>query len=446
MASDVDQIADVVLAAIDAAMTPLIARISALEQRQAVVVHGRDGRDGQSIPGPAGERGPQGEKGEPGPAGSAGADGRPGNDGRDADPAEVLALKAEVVALRKELDGMQAIVTEPSVTADAVRLAVQEHVSKALADWPTPKDGTSVTLQDVAPLIASQVEQATAHVPTAEAVRLMVDAEVQKAVSAIPVPKDGQDGASVTISDVQPLISREVEKAVSALPSPKDGASVTVEDIAPLVVSEVAKAVAAVPPAKDGVSVVNALVDRDGHLVLALSDGSTKDVGGVVGKDADPVELSALIAEAVERLPKAKDGLDGKDGTNGIDLGPEDLVAFDLDADTRTATLTFRRGDVEKTLTATVSGMVVYRGVYTVGHTYERGDAVTYAGSVWIAKQATVVRPDEHTADGVRDWTLSAKRGREGKTGQTGAKGKDGSNGRDGKDLTHVDMVTGRKW
>jgi ketosteroid isomerase-like protein len=54
----------------------------------------------------------------------------------------------------------------------------------------------------------------------------MIADGVKTAVSAIPVPKDGEygsDGKSVTVEDVAPLIASEVEKRVSELPSAKDG-------------------------------------------------------------------------------------------------------------------------------------------------------------------------------------------------------------------------------
>ena len=55
-------------------------------------------------------------------------------------------------------------------------------------------------------------------------------------LKSLPAPKDG---TSVTVEDVEPLISEAVQKAVEAIPAPKDGTSVTVEDVEPLIVSTV---------------------------------------------------------------------------------------------------------------------------------------------------------------------------------------------------------------
>ncbi len=76
----------------------------------------------------------------------------------------------------------------------------------------------------------------------------MISAEVSKAIAALPPARDGQ---SVTVEDVRPML-REM---VDALPAPRDGASVTVEDVMPVIAAEVSKAIAALPPARDGQSV-----------------------------------------------------------------------------------------------------------------------------------------------------------------------------------------------
>lgn len=64
------------------------------------------------------------------------------------------------------------------------------------------QDGTSVTIDDVAPMITS---------------------EVVRAVLALPLPKDGQDGASVSIEAIRSVVAEEVDSAVKALPAPLQG-------------------------------------------------------------------------------------------------------------------------------------------------------------------------------------------------------------------------------
>jgi hypothetical protein len=59
--------------------------------------------------------------------------------------------------------------------------------------------------------------------------------------------------------------------------------------------------------------------------------------------------------------------------------------------------------------------VLVYRGVYEYGRRYDAGDVVTFAGSLWHCNAATGAKPDEHTEDAVKPWTLAVKRGRDGK-------------------------------
>lgn len=47
--------------------------------------------------------------------------------------------------------------------------------------------------------------------------------ELDKKIEALPVAQDGKDGTSVTTDDIRPLVHEVVEKAVAAIPIPKDG-------------------------------------------------------------------------------------------------------------------------------------------------------------------------------------------------------------------------------
>lgn len=153
----------------------------------------------------------------------------------------------------------------------------------------------------------------------------------------------------------------------------------TIDDVRPLVEEAVSKIA---PP----LSVVGSLIDREGCLVLTFSDGSTKSLGSVVGKDAEP-------------------GLPGQDGADG--LGFDDMeIAHDGE---RELILRFSRGDVVKEAAITLP-VVIDRGVYKAEVEYARGDAVTWAGSLWIAQEATKAKPD--SGEG---WRLAVKRGRDGK-------------------------------
>lgn len=262
--------------------------------------------------------------------------------------------------------------------------------------------------------------------------------------------------------DIDEAVAKSLAVEVAALPKPKDGNSITVADVAPLLEELVAKRVAAIPPAKDGLGVSGALINREGHLVLTMMDGTAINLGQIVGKDWDLAAADALIAEKLANLPRAKDGVDGiglsgaligKDGnlvltlTNGsmVDLGRvtgkdaditsiqktiSDLIAAipkpkdgidgedglgfeDLSVEydgKRTFAFKFVRGDKTKEFSFKTPTMI-YLGVFENGKKYEVGDTVTWGGSMWHCKKDTLAKPGEDNAD----WTLAAKRGRDAK-------------------------------
>lgn len=141
---------------------------------------------------------------------------------------------------------------------------------------------------------------------------------------------------------------------------------------------------------KDGAGIIDGFVSRDGHLIATLSDGTTRDFGEIIGKD----------------------GANGKDGRDGIDLTSFDAVVLD---DDRTIELKFVSGDEER-VASFKWPTVLDCGVYRAGESYERGDAVSWGGSLWIAQKETDAKPD--TADS--GWRLAVKRGRDGKDAKNG--------------------------
>lgn len=213
--------------------------------------------------------------------------------------------------------------------------------------------------------------------------------ELRKAIDDLPVPAELPD------------IPEMVKEAVAALPAPQDGKSVTVEDVRPLIEDAVQKAVSGLPkakdgePGKDGVGLAGAILSREGGLVLTLTDGTTRDLGIVVGKDADMVALRADVERMVAAIPKPKDGADG--------VGFDDLDLVDGEDGVY---LRFARGENVKQFRLPI---VVDRGIYREGR-YQKGDGVTYGGSFFIAQEDTTDRPENG-----KGWRLAVKRGRDGK-------------------------------
>ncbi len=221
--------------------------------------------------------------------------------------------------------------------------AVAENVERVLAGWERPKDGASVTVADVEPVLREMVAAlppATNGKDGADADPEVIRSMVADAVAAIPVPKDGRDGAdgvSVTADDVLPVLEARVAELVAAIPAPKDGRDgsdgkdVDIEAVRAMV----AEQVAALPPAKDGEPGKSVTVDdvtpiieaRMAELVSAIELPALPDIGemvreavaeipapkdGIDGKNADPEATAALVreevAKAVSAIPPAKDG------------------------------------------------------------------------------------------------------------------------------------------
>lgn len=142
------------------------------------------------------------------------------------------------------------------------------------------------------------------------------------------------------------------------------------------------------PPGKDGdkgadgIGLAGALIDRDGQLVVTLTNGEAKQLGPVVGKNGDP----------------------GKDGADG--LGFDDLELITDEAGRAVAK--FQRGEVVKSI---VLPGFVDRGAFKAGTEYLRGDAVTFGGCLWIAQKDA---PEGKPAEG-ECWRLAVRKGRDGR-------------------------------
>lgn len=242
---------------------------------------------------------------------------------------------------------------------------------------------------------------------------------LEKALAERPEPQpgkdgrdgsDGKDGASVTVDDVLPALQRQVDEYLANLPAPKDGKDgidgkdgapgepgrdgrdgVDGKDGAPGRDGIDGKDGEPGQPGEkgaDGIGLAGALIDRDGNLVVTLTNGETKALGAVVGKDGAP-------------------GEDGKPGQDGIGF---DDMTLDYDGE-RTFTFLFQCGErIEER--KFVVPVVLDRGVYRTDTGYAKGDAVTYGGSVWIAQADTKAKPD-----GSADWRLAVKKGRDGRDG-----------------------------
>jgi hypothetical protein len=370
---DIQKFIDGLHTYIEQILSPIVARLKAIEDRQPEKGEkgdkgeqgdpGKDGVDGKD--GAQGERGERGESGRDGVDGKDGTngidgkDGKDGIDGKDADPALVADIVlSKVFASEEFITKMVELASARVLSAipipkdgrdgidgkDADPETIKQLVASAVAEIPTPKDGKdgadgkSISPEELAPLI---------------------DELVAKHVTTIPAGKDGADG-----KDADPdFIRQEVEKAVASIPRPKDGEpgkSITAEDVAPIIEASVAK--------------WEVDFERRAH---------------------------DLLQSAVDRLPKPKDGEKGDPGNDGF--GIESFVQ----RGDRSVVAIYKRGEetIEQVFTFPA---VIDRGVYRAGDDYEKGDGTTYAGSYWIAQKDTNEPPGKSDA-----WRLAVKRGRD---------------------------------
>lgn len=207
----------------------------------------------------------------------------------------------------------------------------------------------------------------------------------------------GRDAEPLNVEKIRPIVL----DVIASSPTTVEVNEVDPELVRAMVAEGIEKGLAALPKAKDGVGLAGALLTRDGALMLTLTDGSTRDVGKVVGTDADVVAIEARIKALVDAIPRPKDGLDAV-GFDDLDLVEKPEGVF----------LEFTRGEKVKSFRLPV---VIDRGVYKEGSVYRKGDGVTWAGSFWIAQGDANGRPDA----GNDEWRLAVKKGRDGKDAQS---------------------------
>lgn len=319
--------------------------------------------------------------------------------GKDAEAVAALVDKA-AVALDSIGPQIEAAVRShvaalpKAVTLDEVRPAIDEAVARCVADLPKPEPAKIIKIEDVMPTLSEAVDKAFAAIelpkPDMVMIAHMIGEKVEAMVAGLPTAEPGK---SVTVEDVRPLL----EELVAALPKPEPGKSVTAEDLAPVVDAAVEKAVASMP-VRDPVGLAGALIDREGELVVTLSDGTTKALGRVVGTNGRDVDMDVVrssIKAAVEALPKPKDGIDG--------LGFDEMDMVEVDGD---LVLRFTRGEVVKDFLLPVP---TDRGVWKE-RTFRKGAGVSWGGSFFIAQRDTDAKPE--TPDS--GWRLAVKRGRDG--------------------------------
>ncbi|MNQ38820.1 hypothetical protein D3C85_524140 [compost metagenome] len=258
------------------------------------------------------------------------------------------------------------------------------------------KEATAPLLDRIGQL---EKQLAAIVVPSAADAAALVDVEALSKSAAALVPK-AEDGKSVTIDDVRPLVDELVSKAVAALPAPEKGKDADME----VLKSHVGELVKAVQPA------------------APLPAPSVEEIAGTFERRFSDLTLSwerqarDTFEKAADRMPKPKDGRDA------LNLEDFDLTLAD---DGRTVTVKMQAGEtvIEKSVKIAA---VIDRETFKHEGIYEKGDGVSYGGSFWIAKCDA---PKGVPGSGETDWRCAVKKGRDGKDLRENASTFDASKG-----------------
>ncbi len=289
---------------------------------------------------------------------------------RLAEPSSLPVEFAELKGAHEELRGL----------VDAIKVPMPEEIAALV---PRPEDGKSVSREDVSDLIKEVVtpsidELGACIKSVREFVASLPEVPTAEQVAAlIPVPKDGEKGAD-------------------GLPGRDglDGKSIELGDLLPSMERFIATEMLGLPKPMDGIDGADGLPGRDGKSI-ALDDVLA------------PIET--IIARKLLELPKPLDGRDGLPGLPGRDGKDGEDGAPGRDADPE-----FLRSVVHEEVQQQVSAPLAeaYKGVWKA-EAYKRGSAVTWGGSLWIARRDTEAKPEAND-----DWQLAVKRGRDGKDGE----------------------------
>lgn len=351
-------------------------------------------------------------------------------------PIEALAAELGTVAARVERDlrsqfdvlasDMRAKMAEMELRAVTAERTIAELVANRLNEVKDGQPGTSVTLDDVAPLIRD---------------------EVARSVSLIPTPRDGVDGVSVSRDDVLSMVL----EAVATIPPAPAGRDADPE----LVRQMVAAAVAEIPPAQPGKdadpAVIAEMVREAVDAIPRPVDGKDADMGalsGLVrelvaaipvpkdGQDADPDLIRSMVADAVAAIPPAPAGERGPPGRLPSVKAWTDAVHYDGDVVTMDGSTyqalrdTGRQPPHDDWVCLALAGRdgaqgrsFVVRGTWAEAEEYAELDVVVTNGAAFVA---TLDKPGACPGDG---WQMISAQGKRGKPGEDGRKGDPGPAG-----------------
>ena len=243
----------------------------------------------------------------------------------------------------------------------------------------------------------------------AEALHNQLRLDLDAAVKALPVPKDGAAGPQ-GVQGPQGERGEKGERGETGL-NGKDAEPVHPDTLARIVLEATEKALAALPKARDGIN------GRDGRDAAELVIRGSVELGTTYAAGTVVTAFGGLWrAERETDALMVGVGLTGKDMLmagwrvlcNGIASETEETL--DEGRTIRRVTTYTNGKQIARELK---TNAMLNRGLYKEGNAYARGDIVTWSGSMWHCEAAVATlldKPGQSTA-----WRLVVKHGRDGK-------------------------------
>jgi hypothetical protein len=236
--------------------------------------------------------------------------------------------------------------------------------------------------------------------------------QIAQTISCLPPAKDGRPGkdadeaeitqrvtlaVSKTLADT---VSAAVDAAVAAIPRPRDGESVH-PDTVRLMVNE---AVAALPAPKAG---------EPGRDALQLDILPALDRAKAYPRGTFCRFEGGMIHAFRNTEPLGEGGVDGDLEAAGWDVIVAGISSFVIEesGDGRNFVVKVAMTGGALAELPFSSPAMIYRGVWRE-QPWERGDVVTWDGSMWHCNEPTMDEPGKPESKG---WTLCTKRGRDGR-------------------------------
>lgn len=202
---------------------------------------------------------------------------------------------------------------------------------------------------------------------------------IAEAVKSIPIPKDGQSGKDGKDCDME-AVKAMIQEAVKSIPviNGKDGKDGKDGERGPQG-----------EKGADGIGAAGAMIDRDGNLLITLTNGEVKSLGLVVGKDGQ----------------SGTNGVDGKDGIS--------LESFDLEYLSETHEIQVKASCAGRVKEIRYpAGGIRAKGYWRDGTKAKSGEVWALDGNSWTAIKDTSSKPEAMN----QDWILSARKGRDGES------------------------------